>query len=138
MFCNKCGKKISDSSLYCEYCDIKNEFKETCPECGKLIKKHTLFCPYCGNQLKKLPVSGESIKKSKGISVILAVFLGCWTWVYTWKKDWWKFITSIVILLTLVFVIGGWVFLVGLVFSILAIIDTSIKKDKFYKNYPNG
>lgn len=169
IFCKECGKKITDGSLYCNYCGIKiklmekdlsnnditpqsteekasesqaeeeytNRNKEPCPECNKLIKKDTLFCPYCGNQVKTLLVSGEIIKKSKCISVILAVFLGCWTWVYTWKKDWWKFTTSIVILLTLVFVIGGWVFLVGLVFSIWAIIDTSVKKDEFYENYPN-
>ena len=71
-----------------------------CPECGKPVKKNAVFCPHCGIQVKELAVSAApaSIKiepaaspKSKTVSVVLAVFFGFWSWLYTYKKDFIKF-----------------------------------------------
>jgi hypothetical protein len=35
--------------------------------------------------------------KSKTTAVLLAVFLGCWTWLYTYKKNSWKFWLGLVL-----------------------------------------
>jgi hypothetical protein len=37
----------------------------------------------------------EFKNKSKGTGLILSIFLGPWTWLYTYSKDWWKFWLSI-------------------------------------------
>ena len=59
-----------------------------CSSCGEMIKKAAEICPKCGVRMK----SKES-SKSKTIAVLLAFFLGMWTWVYTWKTDQYKFAT---------------------------------------------
>lgn len=41
-------------------------------------------------------------KRFKTTAILLAIFLGPWTWLYTYKKDRWKFFPSILIDL------GGW------------------------------
>jgi Ca2+/Na+ antiporter len=35
--------------------------------------------------------------KNKEVSLLLAVFLSLWTWLYTAEKDWWKFVVSLVL-----------------------------------------
>ena len=77
--------------------------------------------------------------RDKSVAVLLAVFLGCWTWLYTYKKDAWKFWLCLGLNLTVfnplwtVFVlllpnIGLWIW---------SIIDVATKQDDFYRNYPN-
>tara|TARA_Y100000310_G_C20323651_1_gene641945 strand:+ start:288 stop:524 length:237 start_codon:yes stop_codon:yes gene_type:complete len=70
--------------------------------------------------------------KDKAIAILLAVFLGFWTWIYTYKDDAWKFWLSIGITVTI-----SWVFLFlpNLVIHIWAIIDTIVKDQKWYKDY---
>ena len=41
--------------------------------------------------------------RAKAVAIVCAIFLGPWTWLYTYKKDYWKFWPSIFIGL------GGWV-----------------------------
>ena len=72
MFCNKCGKEIAESSVYCNYCgnnidtsNTENDDDETykvCPSCGKLIKWEAVICPKCGVQIKELlPVNTSNV-----------------------------------------------------------------------------
>jgi hypothetical protein len=78
--------------------------------------------------------------KDKSVAVLLAVFLGCWTWVYTYKKDAWKFWLCLGLNLTVfnplwtVFIlllpnIGLWIW---------SIVDAAARQDQFYRNYPNS
>ena len=78
--------------------------------------------------------------KDKSVAVLLAVFLGCWTWVYTYKKDAWKFWLCLGLNLTVfnplwtMFIlllpnIGLWIW---------AIVDVAARQDQFYRNYPNS
>jgi hypothetical protein len=99
-------------------------------------------------------------------SILLAVFLSCWTWLYTYKKDGWKFWTGLGISLA-IGIIGTvivWVnfannlntygdlpdsflvqflifyvvaLIVGIGLWIWAIVDTAIKSNEWYDNYPN-
>ena len=85
--------------------------------------------------------------KSKEVSLLLAVFLSYWTWLYTFEKDWWKFVVGLV-------VGTGSAFLVfyleleekvSVPFILLpaingavwiwAIVDVVIKKDEWYRSY---
>jgi len=77
--------------------------------------------------------------KSKTASVLLAVFLSFWTWLYTYKKDTWKFWVGLgIVVLTVILRIArpdrGWLFL-ALGIWVWAIIDVSIKKDEWYHSY---
>lgn len=39
----------------------------------------------------------RTIKRTKLMSILLAVFLGPWTWLYTYRRDYWKFWPAAVI-----------------------------------------
>ncbi|HWC76810.1 MAG TPA: hypothetical protein VG778_05080 [Blastocatellia bacterium] len=75
--------------------------------------------------------------KDKTVALLLAIFLGGWTWVYTYRKDAWKFWLSLGLNLTVfnpiwtVFIllipnIGLWIW---------SIVDVAAKPDEFYRNY---
>jgi hypothetical protein len=68
--------------------------------------------------------------KTKSTAVLLAVFLGLFTWLYTYKKDNWKFWTNLG--LTIV-TIGFW----GIVAWVWAIIDVAVKDSRWYEGFPN-
>jgi len=69
-------------------------------------------------------------KRERVISLLLAIFLGIWTWLYTYKYDkkkfWWGLILSVVLFWTVVVPIG---------FYIWAIVDAATKDEKIYKRY---
>ena len=97
-----------------------------CAGCGNGVVATAMVCPSCGTAVGLAPQL-----KAKSTAVLLAVFLGAWTWVYTYKRDatkWWvAFGVSLVS--------------VGLalpVFWIWAIVDAAGRSDDFYTNFPNG
>jgi uncharacterized membrane protein len=100
---------------------------------------------FARNTLKQVDY-GFKTEKRKITSILLAVFLSFWTWLYTYKKDAWKFwvglglnalyIFIIFVLMAenvilppmflLVMVLGVWIW---------AIIDTAVKHEQWYKSY---
>ena len=143
-----------------------------CPECGKLIRRSAVFCEHCGVKLKDAKENysepaqqkkeyGVS-PKSKAVAIILAVFFGYWTWLYTYKRDskkFWVYLcislpstVGVIILLNMVisgyssplayeFLVdyGTWVwlyFLVSASASIWALINSIGRPESFYNNYP--
>ena len=110
-----------------------------CKNCGKELTGTPEYCPNCGAK-----VGGSIVQrgKDKTISILLAVFLTYWTWLYTYKKDAWKFWTglalSIINVLLIIITFGFWV-LVGWIVSaglwLWAVIDVAIKKNEWYSNY---
>jgi hypothetical protein len=63
--------------------------------------------------------------------VLLAVFLGFWTWCYTYKRDAWKFWLNFALTLVTfgLFVVVAWIW---------AIIDVSFKSPEFYRDFSNN
>ena len=68
------------------------------------------------------------VAKDKTVAVLLAVFLGFWTWLYTYQKDSKKFWINLALSIV---TIGFW----GIVGWIWAIIDTVTKPESYYLNY---
>ena len=68
------------------------------------------------------------VKKEKSISVVLAVFLGILTWIYTYKYDAWKFWVSLI----LIFVTFG---LGAFIAWPWAVIDACIKPKEMFEDY---
>jgi hypothetical protein len=90
-----------------------------------------IVCPQCGTP--------QSSPHSKGGAILLAVFLTFWTWVYTYKRDAWKFWTGLVlgfVGVVTAFILIGFIILFGV--WIWAVVDTAIKPEAWYQHYPNG
>ena len=78
-----------------------DETYKVCPSCGELIKWDAVICTYCGVQVQKLKVDtnynhpkyieNSYPVKSKGIAVVLAIFFGYWSWLYTYRINRRKF-----------------------------------------------
>jgi len=100
-----------------------------CPACGMPLFPSAVVCPQCGTPL--------AAPRSKGVAVILAVFLGFWTWLYTYRLDKAKFWVGlgcgIIGAFTMIFLIG-----IPIVFGVWlwAVIDTAVKPEGWYQQYP--
>lgn len=79
-------------------------------------------------------------RKDKTAAILLAVFLGFWTWLYTYKKDAWKFWLCLGLHLTIFNPLWTWLlgFLPNLALHVWAVIDVAVKPQQFYDYYPNG
>ena len=65
-----------------------------CSACGNSLIETVVICPSCGSPTPKFiggPGSANLALKSKTAAFLLAVFLGPWTWLYTFKVDQAKF-----------------------------------------------
>src|SRR3989338_1001378 len=104
-----------------------------CRSCGEAIKKEAEICPHCGVRQRG---STSHHGKSKTTAVLLAVFLAPFNWLYTYKKDTWKFWVGLVIGLPSMF----WIFFPPLLIFyipiwIWAIIDASVKDRTWYEDF---
>ena len=62
-------------------------------------------------------------------------------WLYTFRKDWWKFLISSFIFLILFFIIRRnetVAFIIGAIVYLWPVIDVTVRKESFYENYPYG
>ena len=97
------------------------------------------------NDIKQDEVKTTSLK-TKMSAILLVVFLGLFGWLYTWKKSAAKFLTSFFILLGIWGIYGMWssiiilglIYLAGFATWVWAIIDTAMKPESFFTNYPKG
>ena len=69
-------------------------------------------------------------QRSKTVAVVLAIFSGSFSWIYTWEKNYKKFWIG---LAAMVFTIGYG----SIIVWIWAIIDNASKPNEFYANYNN-
>jgi len=96
---------------------------------------------------KKRGVGSRSVRvpKDKGIAILLAVFLGFWTWLYTYQEDSGKFWVALSISVLngvlLVAAFGLWVFLFwipAVLMWVWPIVDAAAKDQAWYDSYPSG
>ena len=129
-----------------------------CTACGQGLISTAAVCPQCGT-----PVGGPvaigtppAPAKDKTVSVLLAVFLGFWTWLYTYRDDAAKFWTVLGVqifgFLIWILVLSadasdpfsdftatggitvlGW--LLGFGFWLWAVIHVSTRPREYYQNY---
>lgn len=79
-------------------------------------------------------------RKDRTTALLLAIFLGGWTWVYTYRRDAWKFWLTLGLNLTLFNPLWSWLllFLPNIGLHVWAIVDVAIRPQQFYDNYPLG
>ncbi len=107
---------------------INKDTQQYCAFCARVINKDCDYCPHCGQRNDAYLGRDE---KSMPLAIFMAVFIGLFTWLYTYKKDWWKFWCAILA----VIVTGG---TLAIPVWIWAILDTILKPESFYKDYPFG
>ena len=95
-----------------------------CSSCGNVVKKAAIACPHCG-----VAVRSNKAGKQKMTAILLAVFLGFWTWLYTYRVDAWKFWLNLG--LTVV-TLGIWGICVAWLW---AVISTATRPEEFFENY---
>ena len=102
-----------------------------CPGCRNNISNDAVVCPACGRQVKNLAFqqSRAHMPKDKTVAILLAIFLGLWTWVYTYDLDSTKFWINLV---ASIFTCGIW----GVVAWLWAVIEVISRPPQFYENYP--
>ncbi len=135
-----------------------------CAGCGTGLVASAAVCPNCGSPTGAGLGPGG---KDKTVAVLLAVFLGPWTWLYTYSRNALKFWVGLGVGVGAFVVAGivagvtasrfnsqvdpnavmgagvslalfGLAFFVWFGFHIWAIIDVAVAPPTFYRNYPNG
>lgn len=124
-----------------------------CRSCGRIIKREAVMCVHCGVPTRAggagvgnvryaggTPGTGEG--KSKAASIVLAVCLGIFTWLYTYREDGAKFWISVGVtfanIILSVLTLGLWLFVAvpaGFGIWIWTIVDTATKKEDWYASY---
>jgi len=99
-----------------------------CNGCGAGLVATAVTCPTCGTRVHGREGSGP---KSKTTAVLLACFLSFWTWLYTYKKNTWKFWVGLVLGVVGIVAYG----IPAIAVWIWAIIDVSIKPSSYYEEY---
>jgi hypothetical protein len=175
MYCRNCGKEVAPGGEYCMSCGARPLAGTAyCPSCAGATTPLSEICVKCGTKLVIQAQTAARVmpqhSKSKVASILLAVFLTFWTWLYTYKKDGWKFwtglgislacgivttviitvktsslngfngsidesvVTDLLVQLMTVFVISS---LVSFGLWIWAVVDSAIKKNEWYSDYPD-
>jgi hypothetical protein len=142
--------------------NLANRF---CSACANPLIETAVICPNCGSPTSKYLSQGPVPVKSKTTAVVLAVFLGIWSWLYTYelnkRKFWVSLIAylglSVVTAIRIAFVayqsaqgyyssdtemifwrIFAFVWLLSpMGLSVWAIIDNATKPRSFYEAYSN-
>ncbi len=85
------------------------------------------------------PISYPVERKDKTAAVLLAIFLGNFAWLYTYKRDAWKFWLTFALHITIFNPLWTWIllFLPNFALYIWSIIDMAARPQEFYDQYPN-
>ena len=95
-----------------------------CQGCGSGLVATASVCPQCGTAAR------TGSPKSKSTAVLLAVFLSFWSWLYTYRKNTWKFWVGLGVAVLL-----SWMyFLPPIAVWIWAIVDNATKPDSFFQD----
>ena len=101
MFCRNCGNQMANETVVCTRCGVTPpKGDKFCQNCGSATDPLADVCIRCGVKLAR-PTAPPQSGKSKLTAVLLAVFLSFWTWLYTYKRNAWKFWTGMAVMVVL-------------------------------------
>jgi len=137
---------------------VKGQDEMFCSSCGSIIKKEAVICPHCGVPTRKVQGPLPPSAKNKSTAVLLSVFLSFWSWLYTYKKNSYKFWIGLGVFIFYIVCLGLFSAIsestpgspnAGIaivpIFAVLltaiwiwAIVDNATKPQEWYQNYPNA
>jgi hypothetical protein len=133
-----------------------------CTACGNKLLETAVICPKCGSPTAKfhtrnvvqsqplIPPVYNATPKSKTTAVVLAFFLGIWSYLYTYKRDanafWVSFfippVLAMFLLATSLGRIQGWQTLLVLgaaaFLALTAIVKQNNRTDEWFATYPHN
>jgi hypothetical protein len=125
---------------------LANKF---CSECGNSLIETAVICPKCGSPTSRFGqyVGSTNHPKSKAVAVVLAVFVGIWSYLYTYKKDvgafWVSFAAQTLVFFSIMFIpddnLGpnpAW--LISLLFNVVALIVQATRTSAWFERFPNN
>jgi hypothetical protein len=131
--------------------NIELKIDRYCSACGNGIIATAVVCPKCGSPVGGYRGQGLNPEaKSNTVAVILAVFLGLWTYLYTYSEDrnkfWVWLVGPLLVLVVLIpgmgftysdFIILGVIFLSITNFAswLVAVITAAKRNSDFYTQY---
>ena len=142
------GKSMSDN--------VTTKF---CTACGKALIETAVICPGCGSPTSRFgqnqghtavvpPRPYNPQAKDKTTAVLLAIFLGLWSYLYTFKADatifWISIVTPPVTVLALIVFLSGRIerghllMAFSCAFSLVAIIRQASRPSSWFAGYPNS
>ena len=90
MYCRNCKNEVAEIAVLCMACGCPPKAgSKFCFQCAADTNPHAEICVKCGVSLR--PVSNQSGQKNQVTAVLLAVFLGYWSWLYSFKTSKRKF-----------------------------------------------
>lgn len=150
MYCTKCGAKNDDSARFCGSCgfQMNSTSERKCPDCGSPIKALESFCPKCGKKYETVSArsdDGKVPEKSKVTAIMLALFFGFFSYLYTYRVNYLKFLICLfaVGISSMIAVFGyndDQVTAAGLICSatwLFSLIDNSVRSSSFYSDFPS-
>jgi hypothetical protein len=113
LWCRECGTRQSTASKYCSNCGAATQgtapaptsvttsvaagvVTRFCSGCGRGLIASAAICPSCGTPANGLGTLRRG--KDKTVAVLLAIFLGGWTWAYLYakcSKQLWIFVATL-------------------------------------------
>ncbi|GEM_PF-563097 len=171
IYCPECGRTVQRDLRQCPFCNT--DFRKLFGVEEHHDAGYGTGAPYgsqdgfsSGNASGK-PLPQPYPAKSKTVAVVLAVFLGFWAWLYTFKNNYLKFwitlgASGVVFIIISAYscsiitdsmnygnygtnyfgssFIGFIVFINIVSFGlwVWSVVDNAIKPESFYRNYPNG
>ena len=110
--------------------EIKTPDDKILPDTEDVINNDIAISPKSEEQIKEIDNTKTIHYKDKTVAILLSIFFGFWSWIYTWEKDYWKFWIGLGV--TIVTFGFGYI-----AFYIWAIVDAVNRTQEFYNNYTN-
>jgi hypothetical protein len=106
-FCGNCGTQYQDGMRFCPRCGAAAVAQTVPPPVYAPPPQYGYATP--PQPMPYMQAQPRYGSKSKTLAVLLAFFLGAWTWAYTFKRDKGKFFLTIVAgaILTIAFYATG-------------------------------
>tara|TARA_R110002020_G_scaffold474888_2_gene707845 strand:+ start:183 stop:824 length:642 start_codon:yes stop_codon:yes gene_type:complete len=109
-----------------------------CPYCAEEVKEDAIKCKHCKEFLSNINTDKSSkASKDKTTALLIALFFGAWTYLYTYKNDKEKFFIFLgsFILLSVIFPFEVYNLICMSLFWVGSIIETASRNQQFFIDY---
>jgi hypothetical protein len=136
MKCSNCKNQVKYGDDFCSKCGARLIWPKNGKQAEVILDDDNNKTK--GNTNIDHLIPPENPIKMKSAAVGISFVFGAFGWIYTWGKDWWKLVISIVITTILALTIGDFAFFIGICFGLWPIIQNAVRPWQFFAYYPKG